>query len=250
MAGHSHWAGIKHKKAVNDAKKGKVFSKLAKLLYTAVKEGGGGDPNDNPRLRLVIEKCRQANMPKDNIKRAIDKAMSTAEGYEQMTFEGYAAAGVSFVVEAMTDNTNRTGPEIRHIIEKAGAKMGKQGCAVHMFQRKGVFQVDQAKASEEKLMEVTLEAGAEDIVDQGDFFEVLTDPTDFVTVGEALEKAGIETGESEVRLIPDNVIEVGEEDGRKIMKLIEKLEEHEDVNNVYANFDLTAEAAEVLAAED
>lgn len=249
MAGHSHWAGIKHKKAANDKKRGKVFSKLAKLVYTAVKEGGSGNPDDNPRLRLIIDKCRQANMPKDNIKRAIEKADSPGGGYEAMSIEGYGAAGVAVIAECLTDNTNRTGPEVRKIFEKAGANVGKPGCVSYMFQRKGVFQVEKEKADEEKLMEVGLEAGAEDVVDQGEFFELTCDPTEFVALGEALEAAGIETTTSEMQMIPDNQIEVDLEAAQKLMRLTDNLEEHEDVQNVYTNFDISAEVAEQLAAE-
>lgn len=249
MAGHSHWAGIKHKKAANDAKKGKVFSRLAKLVYIAVKEGGGGNPEDNPRLRLILEKCRQANMPKDNIKRAIQKATDSSEGYIPMTFESYGPAGVAIIAECLTDNTNRTGPEVRHLMEKAGAKIGKEGSVAYMFARRGVFTVSAEVADEDKLMEVALEAGAEDIVNQGDFFEVYTSVADFVAVGEAFEKAGIETQESAMKLVPENSIDVGIDDARKIMNIIEKVEEHEDVQDVYANFDISDEVAAQLAAE-
>jgi YebC/PmpR family DNA-binding regulatory protein len=249
MAGHSHWAGIKHKKAINDKKKGKVFSKLVKDIYSAVKEGGGGNPDDNPRLRLVVDKCRQANMPKDNIKRAIDKALEGGGGYDPMAVEGYGQGGVAVIAECLTDNSNRTGPEVRKIFEKCGAKVGTPGCVAYMFQRKGVFQVEKEKISEEKLMEVALEAGAEDIVDQGDFFEVTCEPTDFLPLGEAFEKAGVETSDSELRLIPDNSVEVDLEIARKLMNLVDALEEHEDVQNVYANFDISADAASELEKE-
>ncbi len=250
MAGHSHWANIQHKKAAKDKKKGKVLSKLVKQIYTAVKEGGSGKPEDNPRLRLVLEKCKLANMPKDNIKRAIDKAVGGSAGYESMLFEGYAQEGVAVVVECLTDNGQRTGPEIRYIFDRAGAKIGKQGSVMHMFQRKGVYQVEKDKADEETLMDVVLEAGAEDVVDQDSFFEVYTDPLAFISVGEALEKAGIESQMSELQLIPDNRIEVGLEAAQKISKLIDQLEDNEDVQNVYTNFDVSAEAAAALEAEE
>ena len=250
MAGHSHWANIQHKKAAKDKKKGKILSKLVKQIYTAVKEGGSGKPEDNPRLRLVLEKCKLANMPKDNIKRAIDKAVGGSAGYESMLFEGYAQEGVAVVVECLTDNGQRTGPEIRYIFDRAGAKIGKQGSVMHMFQRKGVYQVEKDKADEETLMDVVLEAGAEDVVDQDTFFEVYTDPLAFISVGEALEKAGIESQMSELQLIPDNRIEVGLEAAQKISKLIDQLEDNEDVQNVYTNFDVSAEAAAALEAEE
>lgn len=249
MAGHSHWSNIQHKKAAKDKKKGKVLSKLIKQLYTAVKEGGSGKPDENPRLRLVLDKCRLANMPKDNIKRAIEKAVGGSVGYENMIFEGYAQEGVAVVVECLTDNGQRTGPEIRFLFDRAGGKVGKQGSVMHMFQRKGVFQIEKEKIDEEALMDVALEAGAEDVVDQDTFFEVYSDPNSFLTVGEALDKAGIETQLSELQLIPDNRIEVSLEAAQKISKLIDLLEENEDVQNVYTNFDVSAEAAAQLEAE-
>ncbi|GHS91868.1 putative transcriptional regulatory protein [Planctomycetales bacterium] len=248
MSGHSHWAGIKHKKAANDAKKGKVFSRLAKLVYIAVREGGSGNPDDNPRLRLIVDKCRLANMPKDNWKRAIDKALDTSTGYTPMTFEAYGQGGAAVIIECLTDNTNRTGPEIRNLVEKCGAKLAKEGAVSYLFQRQGVFTVNAEKATEDQLMEVALEAGAEDIVDQGDFFEVYTSPNAFAAVGEALAKAGIETEEAEVKLIAENSVEVGLNDARKLTNLIDKLDEHEDVQNVYANFDVSDEVAKQLEA--
>ncbi|MBP5233934.1 MAG: YebC/PmpR family DNA-binding transcriptional regulator [Planctomycetes bacterium] len=249
MSGHSHWAGIKHKKEANDAKKGKIFSRLAKLIYIAVREGGSGNADDNPRLRLVLDKCRQANMPKDNIKRAIDKALDNGAGYLPMTFEAYGPGGAAVIAECLTDNTNRTGPEIRYIIEKSAAKLAKEGSVAYLFQRKGFFQISKEQATEEKLMEVALEAGAEDIVDEGDFFEVYTSVPDFVKVAEALAAAKIETEESEMRLVPDNTVEVGLEDARKLTSIIEKLEEQEDVQNVYSNFDVSDEVAAQLAKD-
>lgn len=249
MAGHSHWAGIKHKKAAKDAKKGKIFSKLAKLVTTAVKEGASGNPDDNPRLRLIIEKCRLVNMPKENIKRAIDKALETGGGYEPMIIEGYGSGGVAVIAECLTDNTNRTGPEVRKIFERCGAKVGKPGCVSHLFQRKGVFHVEKGKVSEERLMEIALEAGADDIVDQGDFFEITCDPTLFVPVGQALSQAQIETSLSEIQMIPETRIEVDVETAQKLMKLNEALEEHDDVQNVYMNFDVSAEVAATLEKE-
>lgn len=249
MAGHSHWSNIQHKKAAKDKKKGKVLSKLVKQIYTAVKEGGSGKPEENPRLRLILDKCRLANMPKDNVKRAIDKAVGGSAGYENMLFEGYAQEGVAVVVECLTDNGQRTGPEIRFIFDRAGAKIGKQGSVMHMFQRKGLFQVEKGKVDEETLMGVALDAGAEDVVDQDDFFEIYSDPNSFLAVGEALAKAGIETQLAELQLIPDNRIEVGLEAAQKISRLIDQLEENEDVQNVYTNFDVSAESAAKLEAE-
>ncbi len=249
MAGHSHWAGIKHKKAANDAKKGKVFSRIAKLIYVAVREGGGGNPDDNPRLRLVLDKARQVNMPKDNVKRAIDKALDTSSGYIPMTFESYGPGGSAIIAECLTDNTMRTGPEVRHLMDKAGAKLGKEGSVAYMFQRKGVFVINTELVDEEKLMEITLEAGAEDMEVSDDFYTVYTSVADYVQVGEALEKENIETEISELRLVPENTVEVGLEDARKIMIIIEKIEDHEDVQNVYCNYEYSDEVAAQLEEE-
>ena len=249
MSGHSHWSGIKHKKAANDAKKGKVFSRVAKLIHVAVKEGGGGNPDDNPRLRLVLDKARQVNMPKDNIKRAIEKALDTSSGYIPMTFESYGPGGSAIIAECLTDNTMRTGPEVRHIMEKAGAKLGKEGSVAYMFQRKGVFIISADKTTEEELMEVALEAGAEDIETTDEDFTVYSSVADFVAVGEALEAAKIETEESEIKLVPENTVEVDLEAARKIMTIIEKIEDHEDVQNVYCNYEFSDEVAAQLEAE-
>ncbi len=250
MAGHSHWANIQHKKAAKDKKKGKILSKLVKQIHTAVKEGGSGKPEENPRLRLVLDKCRLANMTKDTVKKNIDKALGGNVGYENQVYEGYAQDGVAIVVECLTDNGQRTGPEIRYIFDRNGGKIGKQGSVMHMFQRKGLFQVEKEQADEETLMSVALDAGAEDIVDQDSFFEVYTDPTAFITVNDALSKAGIESQLSEIQLIPDNRIEVAFETAQKISKLIDALEDNDDVQNVYTNFDVSAEAAAQLEAEE
>ncbi len=249
MAGHSHWAGIKHKKAANDAKKGKVFSRIAKLIYVAVKEGGGGNPDDNPRLRLVLDKARQANMPKDNVKRAIDKALDTSAGYIPMTFESYGPGGSAIIAECLTDNTMRTGPEIRHLMDKAGAKLGKEGSVAYLFQRKGVFVITTDKTDEESLMEIALEAGAEDIETSEEVFTIYSGVAEFVAVGEALEAANIETEVSELRLVPENTVEVDLESARKIMTIIEKIEDHEDVQSVYCNYEYSDEVAAQLEAE-
>ena len=249
MAGHSHWAGIKHKKAANDSKKGKVFSRVAKLIYVAVKEGGSGNPDDNPRLRLVLDKARQVNMPKDNIKRAIDKALDTSSGYIPMTFESYGPGGSAIIAECLTDNTMRTGPEIRHLMEKAGAKLGKEGSVAYLFQRKGVFVITSDKTDEESLMEIVLEAGAEDIETAEEFFTIYSSVPDFIAVGEALQAANIETEVSELRLVPENTVEVDLESARKIMTIIEKIEDHDDVQSVYCNYEYSDEVAAQLESE-
>ncbi len=249
MAGHSHWANIQHKKAAKDKKKGKILSKLVKQIHTAVKEGGSGKPEENPRLRLVLDKCRLANMTKDTVKKNIDKALGGNLGYENQTYEGYAQDGVAVIVECLTDNGQRTGPEIRYIFDRNGGKIGKQGSVTHMFQRKGLFQIEKEAVDEEKLMDVALEAGAEDVVDQDSFFEVYTDPTQFDAVALAFSNEGIESQLSEIQMIPANRIEVGLEAAQKISKLIDALEDNEDVQNVYTNFDVSADAAAQLEAE-
>ncbi|MCX7933813.1 MAG: YebC/PmpR family DNA-binding transcriptional regulator [Planctomycetota bacterium] len=249
MAGHSHWANIAHKKAVRDARKGKIISKLARLIYTAVKEGKSGKPDENPRLRLVLEKCRAANMSKEVIQRNIDKALGSGQGYEPMIFEGFGPGGVAVVVEAMTDNPGRTGPEVRNLLEKHGAKLAKPGAVSHLFQRKGVFMVEKSKATEEQVMEAALEAGAEDVIVQDTFYQILSAVTDFVAVGEALQRLGIETSQSEILLIPETRVVVDADAARRMLNLIERLEEHEDVQNVYSNIDVSAETAVALAKD-
>jgi len=249
MAGHSHWANIAHKKAVRDARKGKIISKLARLIYTAVKEGKSGKPEDNPRLRLVLEKCRAANMSKDVIQRNIEKALGSGQGYEPMIFEAFGPGGIAVVVEAMTDNPGRTGPEVRNLLEKHGAKLAKPGSVAHLFQRKGVFLVEKSKASEERVMEAALDAGAEDVVLQDTFYQVLTAAADFVAVGEALHRLGIETSQSEIQLIPETRVVVDAETARRMLNLIERIEEHEDVQNVYSNIDVSAETAAALSKD-
>ena len=249
MAGHSHWSNIQHKKAAKDAKKGKVLSRLVKLLHTAVKEGGGGDPDANPRLRLILEKCRLANMPKDNIKRAIEKATSGGGGYETMIFEGYGPAGAAILVECLTDNTGRTAPEIRYIFDRHGGRLGKPGSVAHMFAKKGVFRVDKDRAAEDALTLLALDAGAEDVVAEDDFHEITCDPALYLKMAEALAAAGVESSFSELQHIPSNRVELDLEDARKMIKLIDLIEEHEDTQGVYTNFDLTAEAAEAMAKE-
>jgi YebC/PmpR family DNA-binding regulatory protein len=243
MSGHSHWANIQHKKAANDKKKGKILSKLVKLIYSAVKEGKSGKPEDNPRLRLVLDKCRLANMSKDSIKRAIDKAATGAAGYEEMMFEGYGPEGVALVIECMTDNPQRTSPEIRYIFDRNNAKWGKPGSVSHMFQKKGVFHVDESVADEDALMEALQDAPLENIEKQEGFCLVTCASADFMRAEEAFLKANIATSVSEVQMIPSSRIEVSLEAARKLAKLIDILEEHDDVQNVYSNFDISEETA-------
>ena len=242
MAGHSHWAGIKYKKAANDAKKGKIFTKLATQIYTAVKEGGGPDPDMNPRLRLILDKAKAANMPKDNIKRAIDKATGAGgEAYEQVFYEGYAPGGVAVMIETLTDNRNRTYPEIRKIMDSRNGSLGNPGCVSYLFQRKGVITVPVEKAGEDALMEVVLEAGAEDMSTSGDVYEIVTPADSLFDVKGALDGQDIETASAEVTMLPDTYVPVEGEEAEKVLGLVEALDDQDDVQNVYANFDIPDE---------
>jgi len=252
MAGHSHSANIRFRKDRVDAKRAKAFSKMARMITVAAKIGGG-DPDANPRLRLAIEKARVVNMTKDGIERAIKKG--TGEGdsgnFEEAIYEGYGPAGVAIIVEALTDNRNRTSPELRKIFERAGGNLAAAGAVAYMFQRKAVFVVDpDCELSEERLMEIGLEAGAEDLVEVGGAFEIHGAPGDFVAIREALEKAEVPLADASVTQVPDNTVEVPSvEDARKVIRLIDTLEDHDDSQTVSANYRLTEEVAEQLDEE-
>jgi len=237
MAGHSKWANIKHKKEKTDAQKGKLFTKLGREISVAVREGGS-NPETNPRLRDAIAKARAANMPNENIMRLIKKAAGELEpvNYEEVIYEGYGPSGVAIIVEALTDNRNRTASDIRHLFERHGGNLGAAGCVAWMFDRKGLLVIEKSdNVDEEKLMLEALEAGAEDISGEGDVFEIITAPEEFSNVREQLEKAGYSFVTAEIAMIPQNYVEVDEEASRKIMNLIEKLEDHDDVQNVFTN---------------
>jgi len=251
MAGHSHWAGIKHKKALNDAKKGKVFTKIAKLIYTAVKEGGGGDPDMNPRLRLILDKARAANMPKDNVKRAIDRAAgSGGDDYEQIVYEGYAPGGVALMIECMTDNRNRTFPEIRKIVDSRGGSIGSPGCVSYLFSRKGVIAVSAEGVEEDALIEMALDAGAEDVEQAGEVFEITTSPESLIEVKEILDGKGVKVESAEISMIPSTMVEItDEEQAGKLLALVETIDDHDDTQNVYANFDISDELMAKLGQE-
>ena len=239
MAGHSHWAGIKHKKGLVDAKRGKLFSKLAKNIMIAVREGGP-DIDANLRLRYAVDKAKEANMPKTNIERAIKKVSGDGEGsnFVELTYEGYGPGGIAIMVEIVTDNRNRTASEIRKIFENGGGKMGENGCVAYLFDKKGLLAVPVSGTNEENLLEVVLDAGAENMSQQGEMFEITTDPTGFHAVRNALNQAGLPVEVAELVQLPQNTIELDEEPGRKVVKLINALEDHDDVQNVYANYDL------------
>jgi YebC/PmpR family DNA-binding regulatory protein len=249
MAGHSKWAGIKHKKAIVDAKRGKAFTKLARGITVAAK-AGGGDPVGNPALQLAIQKAKDASMPKDNIQRAIDKgtgAGADAETYEDVLYEGYGPGGVALLIEALTDNRNRTGADVRHLLGKHGGNLGEPGSVAYLFDKKGVVVVAAEKHSEDDLM-VAIEAGAEDIEQDDDVFEVITEPSDLQPVREALEAAGVDFETAEVLWRPKTKLEVDEDTVAKLMRLIDALDDNDDVGEVHANFEADAEVLERVAA--
>ncbi len=248
MAGHSKWAGIKHKKAIVDARRGKLFTKLARAITVAAKEGGG-DLEGNPALGLAVQKAKDASMPKDNIERAIAKgtgAGADTEAFEAVMYEGYGPGGVAILVEALTDNRNRTGSEIRHAFNKHGGNLGEPGSVAYLFDKKGVAIVDGEHYSEDDLMPA-VDAGAEDIVLDEDVFEVICEPADLTAVRAALVEAGIEVAEAQVMQRPKTLVPLDEDGATKLMKLIDTLEELDDTDAVHANFDVDAEILERVA---
>ncbi len=249
MSGHSKWAGIKRKKAVVDAKRGKVFSKISKEISVAARMGGG-NPDMNPRLRLAMDKAKEANMPADNVKRALQKGTGELPGavYDETTYEGYGPAGVALLIEVMTDNKNRTVGEIRHSMTKHGGNMGESGCVAWMFDKKGYILVNKESIDEDSLMAVALDAGAEDIKNDPDEdnYEIITAPEDLNAVKEYLEEKKITLTLSELTYVPQNYVKLEAKDARKMVQLMEILEDHDDVQNVYANFDIPDEVMEGL----
>jgi YebC/PmpR family DNA-binding regulatory protein len=239
MSGHSKWSTIKHKKGAADAKRGRIFTRLIKEITIAARMGGGL-PEHNPRLRSAIAEAKANNMPASNIERAIKKGTGELEGvsYEEVTYEGYGPGGVAILLEAITDNKNRTTGEIRKIFSKGNGNMGEQNCVGWMFDAKGLIVISKEAVSEEKLMEVALDAGAEDIEDEEDTFQVVTDPGSFQEVKDALEQAGVKMVSAKLDKIPQNTVRVEGKDAAQVLKLAEALEEHDDVQNVYANFDI------------
>lgn len=242
MSGHSKWATTKHKKAAVDAKRGKIFTKIAKEITVAAKLGGG-DPDGNPRLRTAVVKAKAVSMPADNIKRAIQKGTGELPGvaYEEITFEGYGPGGVAIMIETMTDNRNRTVSEIRHILGKMGGNLGESGCVSWMFNQKGYMVVNRAKSDEEKLMALALDAGAEDMQTEEDNFVVTTAPHDFETVKKALEDSGIALDAAEITMIPQTYVKLEGGEAAKMLRLMDAIEDNDDVQNVYANFDISEE---------
>ena len=248
MSGHSKWSSIKHKKGAADAKRGKLFSKLTRALIVAAKEGGG-DPDANAALANAVQKAKDASMPKDNIERAIAKGTgegADADAYETVVYEGYGPGGVALLIEALTDNRNRTGSDVRHILSKHGGSLGEPGSVAYLFDKIGVVTVDAERWSEDDLI-VAIDAGAEDIAQDEDVFEVLAQPADLAAVRAAIEQAGIEIGTAEVTQRPKTRVTLEEQHAGSLLRLLDALEDNDDVNAVHANFDVDAELLEKLA---
>jgi YebC/PmpR family DNA-binding regulatory protein len=246
MSGHSKWSTIKHKKGAADAKRGKIFTRIIKEMTVAARLGGG-DVDGNPRLRAAVAEAKANNMPKDNIDRSIKRGTGELEGvnYEELTYEGYGPGGVAIMVETMTDNTNRTTPEIRHVFEKCGGNMGTPGSVRFQFERKGYFAIEKSAAGEDKLMEVALEAGADDLqTDDAEIYEIYTAPEAFEQVRQALEKNKIPTVEAKLGQIPSNYVKLDEQKSKQMMRLMEMLDDQDDVQNVWTNFDIPEEMLE------
>ncbi|MBP1623772.1 MAG: putative transcriptional regulatory protein, partial [Acidobacteria bacterium] len=239
MSGHSKWHSIKHKKAATDSKRGRIFTRLIKEM-TAAARNGGGDVDANPRLRLAVATAKASNMPAENIKRAIMRGTGELPGvsYEDVNYEAYGPGGVAIFMRGLTDNKNRTVAELRHILSKNGGNLGESGCVGWMFDRKGYFVVEKSAADEEKLLELALGAGADDMREDGSNFEILTAPESFDAVRAALEKAAIKTAAAEISMIPQNYVKLEGKSAQTMLNLMEALEDHEDIQNVWANFDI------------
>jgi len=250
MSGHSHWAGIKHKKAANDAKRGKLWSKLAKIIIVAARRGGG-DPGANLSLRYAIDKAKAANMPKDTIEKAIKKGTGemAGESYEEILYEGYGPGGVAVMVEVLTDNRHRTAPEMKKLFERHGGSMGAAGCVGWMFSKRGLITVSTSSANEDDLMEIALGAGADDMKTNGDVYEITCEPIAFESLKKTLEQKTIPTALAEISMLPKNTVSVTDPDtARKIINLMESIEDHDDVQNAYSNFDIPPEVMAKVSA--
>ncbi len=249
MSGHNKWSTIKHKKAATDAKRSKVWTKIIKEVTVAARIGGG-EPKDNPRLRTAVDKARGANMPNDTIDRAIKKGTGELGGvsYEEVTYEGYGPGGVAVLVDATTDNRNRTVGEIRHTFEKYAGNMGASGSVAWMFKKRGLISVAKSAASEDRMMELALDAGADDVKDGGDTWDVETAPAAFEGVKDAIAKAGLAVANAEVAMVPENRIRLEADKAETMLKLMNALEDNDDVQNVWANFDIDDELLERLSA--
>jgi len=249
MSGHSHWAGIKHKKAAIDAKRGKMWSKVARMIIVAAKSGGG-DPSANLTLRYAIDKAKAVNMPKDTIEKAIKKATGEqgGAGFEQIIYEGYGPAGVAIMVDVLTDNHTRTASEIKRLFERHGSSLGTSGCVNWMFDKKGFITVNATNVNEEELMEIALSAGADDMQNTGSVFEITCDLSAYEKLIKALKDKGIATEVAEISMVPQSTVTISDERAaRKIIALMEELEDHEDVQNTYSNFDIPNEIMERIS---
>ena len=248
MSGHSKWASIKHKKGAADAKRGKIFSRLNKEITVAARLGGG-DPSGNPRLRAAIQAAKAENMPKDNIERAIKKGTGELEGasYEECSYEAYGPGGVAIMLDCLTDNRNRTVAEVKHIFERYGGNLGEPGCVSWIFEKKGLIVFERDSVEEERLLDLALEAGAEDIKEEDTQFEILTDPSNFESVKKAFDDQGLGYTLAEVSMIPQNTVRLEGRDAERMLNLMESLEENDDISHVYANFDIPDEVMEALS---
>jgi YebC/PmpR family DNA-binding regulatory protein len=240
MSGHSHWATIKHKKGAIDAKRGKLFSKLSRAIIIAARHGGG-DPEMNLKLRYAIDKARQVSMPKDNIERAVKRGTGEVEGltFEEILYEGYGPGGVAVLVEVLTDNRNRTASEVRKIFERSGGKLGSAGCVGYLFERKGVFSIEASAVDEDTLMGIALDAGADDLKRSGSTFDITCDPGVFNKVQEALQKNNLTPVHSEISQVAKAPVDVDAETGKKVLRLMEALDDQDDAQNVYSNVNIT-----------
>ena len=249
MSGHSKWSSIKHKKAAADAKRGKLFSKLAREIITAAKTGGG-DPDTNPRLRTVLATAKSANMPNDNINKAIMKGTGELPGvtYEEATFEAYGPGGVAILFTVLTDNKKRTVSEIRHILGKNNGNLGETGCVAWMFDKKGLITVEKSLASEDDVFTVALDAGAEDVVDEGDTWHVYTEPQEFMSVKAAFDASPIEVSSASLTMNPKTLVRVAGNEATQVLRLLDSLEDQDDVQEVHANFDIPDEELAEMAA--
>jgi YebC/PmpR family DNA-binding regulatory protein len=249
MSGHSKWHSIKHKKGAADAKRGKIFTRIIKELTVAARSGGG-DPGSNPRLRTIVAEAKSVNMPAENIQRAIRRGTGEEPGvtYEEVTYEGYGPGGAAVIVEAMTDNRNRTVGELRHIFSKHGGNLGEANSVAWMFEKKGYIVVDKAKADEETLMAATLDAGADDLRDDEDSWEVISTPAAFEAVLQAVKKVGVEPSSAQVAMLPQNYIKLEGKTAQQMVKLMDALDDHDDVQKVWSNFDIEEKEIEASLA--
>jgi YebC/PmpR family DNA-binding regulatory protein len=249
MSGHSKWHTIKHKKGAADAKRGKIFTRLIKELTVAARSGGG-DPGMNPRLRTIIAAAKEVNMPADNIKKAIQRGTGELPGvvYEEITYEAYGPGGSALIIETMTDNKNRTVGELRHMLEKHAGNLGATNSVAWMFAKKGLIVVEKSKADEEKLLSIALEAGADDMADEGDNWEVLSDPSAFEAVRDAVKASGVEPASAQVAMLPQNYVKLTGAPANQMIRLMDALDDHEDVKQVWSNFDIEEKEIEASLA--